>query len=273
MAKVIAVTNRKGGVGKSTVVTHTAAGLAQKGYRVGLVDTDSQGNASMMLGIEPKNSLYDWLINKAPLEDVAHYVPRENYTTEHSTIGGHLALISSAGETYKIPNSLEQDETFLFFESLEHFANEDNLDYIFIDTNPSVSLFDASIYLAVDAFIYVTECESMSLAGVQSAVAQMRNFRTQRQRYFNRDTRVLGIVPNKFRSRTRLHQKNLRALHGAFGGLVWQPMVLRTLWPESGNLNQPIFLYDPESKAAADAWQLVNRTEQELQQWEVTVQS
>jgi len=270
--KVIAVTNRKGGVGKSTMTSHIAAGLARKGYNVGLIDTDSQGHAGMMLGLPPEDGLYNLLIEKDthPLEDVIRIVPKENY----GEIGevGNLYLIPSAENTYKIPHLLQADESFLFFAKVEDFSEVAQLDFVLIDTNPSMSMFDGSIYLAADAFIYVTECEMLSLQGVQKALQQMNNFRTQRKRFLQRDSKVLGIIPNKYRVKTLIHERNVEVLQDAFGDLVWEPIMLRTIWAEASNFHTPVFIHAPESKAAQQAWEIVNRTERELRVWQTTTE-
>lgn len=264
--KIIAVTNRKGGVGKSTMSSHLAAGLAVKGYSVGLVDTDSQGHGGMMLGIRPEDGLFNLLINKTELDDVVRLIPKENYTTPETT--GQLFLIPSSERTYQIPYMLQQDESFLFLEKMEKFAERGNLDFIVIDTNPSLSLFDGSIYLAADGFVYVTECETMSMQGVKQAFEQMKRFSVQRQKYLRRDTKILGIIPNKFRQKTLIHQRNVDALRNAFGELVWNPVALRTIWTEASNFYQPVFLAAPDSAAAADAMYIVSQAEKGLLQWQ-----
>lgn len=264
--KTIAITNRKGGVGKSTMSSHIAAGLALKGYNVALVDTDSQGNAGLMLGIGQEDGLFNLLIEKKPLDEVVRYVPKENYGNPEVT--GNLILIPSADRTYQIPYMLKSDESFLFLEKLEELGQSANLDYIIVDTNPSLSLFDGSVYLASDAFIYVTECEMLSLQGVQRAFEQLKNFSKQRRRYLQRESKILGVIPNKFRSKTIIHQENIKKLIGAFGDLVWDPIVLRTIWTECSNVYQPVFLAAPDSAAAVQAWDIVNRTERELQAWQ-----
>lgn len=266
--KTIAVTNRKGGVGKSTMSSHIAVGLAYKGYNVALVDTDSQGNAGLMLGIGQEDGLFDLLIEKKPLDDVVRYVPKENYGS--ADVSGNLLLIPSSDRTYQIPYMLKSDESFLFLEKLEEFGANAKLDYIVIDTNPSLSLFDGSVYLAADAFVYVTECEMLSLQGVQRAFEQLKNFGKQRRRYLQRESKILGIIPNKFRSKTIIHQENIKKLIGAFGDLVWDPVVLRTIWTECSNIYQPVFLAAPDSAASKQAWDIVNRAEKELLEWQKT---
>ncbi len=265
---IIAITNRKGGVGKSTIASHLAAGLAIKGYNVGLVDTDSQGNASDMLGLAPSDGLYRLLVDKAPLHEVAVLVPKENYG-DH-TVTGNLALIPGHRNTYKIPHLLQSDETFLFLERLEEFQQRAQLHYTIVDTSPSLSMFDGSIYLAADAFLYVTETELLSMRGIQEAMKQLENFSAQRQRFMNKTSRVLGIIPNKFRSKTIIHQENLKLLQEAFGQVVWNPVALRTIWTECSNYHRPVFIEAPESPAARQAWEIVNRVEAEVLAWQRT---
>lgn len=263
---IIAVTNRKGGVGKSTIASHIAAGLATRGYYVGLVDTDSQGNASIMLGIASDNGLHKLMIDKAPLSEVVIQVPLENYATSEAQ--GKLYLIPSSRLTYEIPYRLSEADTFLFFEQMEAFSAAYNLDVILIDTNPSLSMFDGSIYLAADGFIYVTECEMLSLDGVREATEQMERFTHVRRRYLNRDSRILGIVPNKYRGNTIIHQENLKHLKEAFGEQVWPPVPLHTIWTECSNLYRPVFLEAPKSRAARHAWAIVDYVERSIESWE-----
>ena len=264
---IVTVTNRKGGVGKSTMAIHIAAGLALKGYRVGLVDTDSQGNGTLMLGMQKEDGLFYLLVEKQPLEQVARHVPIENFGAVDTP--GYLMLIPSAEKTFRIPYLLEDDDGFLFLETMEHFGDTYQLDYIIIDTNPSLSLFDGSIYLASDAFIYVTECEHLSLDGIQSAYRQMQKFGAQRRKYLHRpDSRLIGIIPNKYRANTVIHEVNLKELRNVFFQMVWEPIVLRTLWTEASTLRQPVFMAFPDSLAAQEARQMINRTEQELRLWQ-----
>lgn len=266
--KIIAVTNRKGGVGKSTMTTHIAAGLATKGLNVAIVDTDSQGHASLMLGMPDQNGLYAALIEKKPLDQVVQLVSPDVYSIPDNPSQGNLYLLPSSDFTYKIPHELQQNETFLFLETLETMGGWLNLDAILIDTNPTLSLFDGSVYLAADGYIYVTECERLSIDGVESAVNQMTGFARQRQKYLNRDSRVLGIIPNKMRPKTMVHRMNISAIADAYPGLVWPPVTLRTAWVESANLQEMIYKYAPDGQEARDAWQLVDRTMEGLK-WQI----
>lgn len=262
--KIVAVTNRKGGVGKSTMSTHTAAGLATLGLNVGLVDTDSQGHAGLMLGMDDENGLYSAMIEKKPLDQVVRLVAPERYSTEDTPAKGNLYLLPSSDRTYKIPFELGQDESFLFLETLEQMGEWLNLDVILIDTNPTMNLFDGSIYLAADGYIYVTECERLSLDGVQSAIQQMTRFGKQREKYLGRRSEILGIIPNKFRANTHVHRMNIAAVAKALPGKVWQPVTLRTAWVESANLQEMIYKYAPSGQESRDAWNVTTKTVEAL---------
>lgn len=259
--KIIAVTNRKGGVGKSTMTTHIAAGLALAGLNVGIVDTDSQGHAGMMLGQAEENGLYAALIEKKPLDEVARLVQPERYIPDgHLNQGGNLWLLPSSDRTYRIPYELQQDENFLFLETLEQFGEQAKLDAILVDTNPTLSLFDGAVWLAADGYIYVTECERLSIDGIQGAIEQMSRVNRQRAKYLNRESKILGIIPNKMRPSTTVHRMNISAIASAYPGLVWPPVTLRTAWVEAANLQELIYRYAPGGQECRDAYAVVTKT-------------
>lgn len=267
--KIISVTNRKGGVGKTTVVTTLATGLAIRGYNVGLVDTDSQGHAGLMLGMPDENGLFNTLIEKQPIADTVRIVPPGQYAPPDSPAQGNLYLLPAGDKTYKIPYELGPDESFLFLDILEQMGDLFQLDAIFIDTNPTMSMFDGAIYLATDGFIYVTECERLSFDGIQKAVEQMQTFSATRKRFLHRDSRIVGIIPNKMRANTTVHRHNLQLLAQAYGDLVWSPVVLRTTWTEASNFGEMLFRYAPTSYEASEAWRLVEHTRKALDAWQI----
>lgn len=259
-AQIIAITNRKGGVGKSTMTAHLGAGLALAGLNVGIVDTDSQGHAGRMLGLPAEDGLYNVMINKLPLEQAVRLVDDARYVAEGRVkVGGNVYALPSSSLTYKIPLELQESDGFLFLETVEAMVTTWDLDVVLIDTNPTLSLFDGSVYLAADGFIYVTECEAMSLEGVQTAMTQMRKFGVQRERYLHRKSRVLGIIPNKLRANTAVHRQNIEALGKAYPGLVWPAVPLRTGWGEAANLHETVYRYAPNKTEARSAFQLVER--------------
>jgi chromosome partitioning protein len=265
MTHVIAVTNRKGGVGKSTVSTHLAAGLATRGYQVAIVDTDSQGHAALMLGMPDENGLYNVMIDKQPMEAALRLVPQEQYSTPDDPARGNLWLLPSSDKTFQIPDRLEPDETFLFVALMDALGEGLNLDYIIIDTNPTLSLLDGAIWMAVDGYLYVTECSRLSFDGVNRAIEQLQRFSAQRKKFLHRDSRVLGIIPNKMRMDTKLHRYNVEKLGEGYPGLVWTPMRLRIAWEEATNNQELMYTYSPGGQEADDAWAIVTRAIREME--------
>lgn len=276
--KVLAITNRKGGVGKSTMATHLSAGLATLGHRVGLVDTDSQGHCSLMLNMLdeeglPENGLFNLLIEKQALESVVRPVPAAHYSTPDHPGQGELFLIPSGEKTYRIPSELSEVEGFLFLKTMEMFAAQYTLDVIIVDTNPTMNKMDGMVYLGVDGHIYVTECEHLSFDGLQKAVNQLTGFLEHRRNYLGRDTRLLGIIPNKFDQRTHLHRRNLTALAEAYPGLVLSPVIKRIIWAAATQAYELVYTFAPGGQEAADAWQIVEWTRRKLEAWEAEASS
>lgn len=267
--KVITVTNRKGGVGKSTFAAHLAAGLAIRGNRVGMVDTDSQGHLSMLFGIEPTNALYEVMINQQPIEDHILVLGADMYTTPDQPPKGALFLLSAYDRTYKIPHELDETDAFVGCNLMTNFGDVANLDYIIVDSQPSMTKLDGAIYLATDGFLFVTELETLAMRGLRDAVAQVERFSSQRDKWLNLTTEIVGIVPNKMRVNTVVHQENISTLaqtYGRFkdGGLVLPPCRLLTVWSQSSDMRQPMFKYMPTGEAATDAWNVVDAVQVRL---------
>lgn len=264
-APVIAITNRKGGVGKSTMSTHLATGLATLGYRVGLIDTDSQGHAGLLLKMPAMDALYNILVERHALSDVVREVPSSHYATADLPAKGALYLLSSAERTMHIPHLLQETDTFLFVQLTEAFAADYALDVIILDTHPTLSKIDGMVWLSVDGFIYVTECSRLSFDGIAKAVDQLKSFGAMRKRYMQRETSIIGIIPNKLRSDTRLHRQNIAKLARKFGEeRVWTPVRLRIAWEEAANELETIYTWSPSGEEAEDAWRIVRRTEEAL---------
>lgn len=268
MARVITVKNYKGGVGKTTVSDHVAGGLAAMGYRVGLMDTDSSGDASMMLNMPEENGLFNLLIEDAALDSVVREVPPEHYATSNHYSGGSLLLIPSSSKTRGIPNLLkdEPEGVFRFVAMTDRFAEAYALDVIVVDTNPSMSDADTILNMATDYYLYVTECTRLSYSGLTKALHSFQVFGEQRRRFMNRASSVLGIVPNKMQQQTVLHRRNIEALGKKFGtDLVWPPIIAGIEWQNAADAKQLIYTWSPNGQEAHLAWDMVNRVIRELE--------
>lgn len=263
---VLSIANMKGGTGKSTVATHIAAGLAMRGRKVLVLDTDPQGHAATLLGLPKEDGLYQMIVEKANLTDIIRPVSPDVFSPPRAKPSGHLFLLPSSHKTHVIP-FLEQDP-FLFGDRLEEMADLFGFDVVMIDTAPTASMFDASVYLATDGFIYVTECEMLSFDGIREGLAQISRFGKKREARGDIPNRVLGIVPNKVRLSTLNHRHNIAKLHEAFPGMVWDAVAQRTVWTEASNYGQLVYAYAPSGGAADDAWKLVTQTEKVISEWQ-----
>lgn len=258
--KIIAVTNEKGGTGKSTISVHLTAGLAIRGHRVLLIDSDPQGHATVAFGGKKEPGLYELLVRDAPFKDVLRLVNKKSYESPTEPAKGELYLIPSNIETRVIPMMIS--DALKIHKRLRQL--EDMIDIVVFDTAPTPSLLHASIYLAADYILYPTTCEYLSFDGLVESLAHRQAAQPMRQQYGLDTLDVLGIVPTMFRSGTLEHSENLNALRQQFGELVWRPIPQRTIWAEASSRHQAVFALAPDSKAAQDAWYIVDRAEETM---------
>jgi chromosome partitioning protein len=274
--KVINIAQRKGGTGKTTFATHIAAGLAIMGHKVGLIDTDSQGHCALHFDLEPSNALYALLVEGVSIADVGILVEPERYTVHDRPVQGDglLAFIPSDDRTYQIMPEIssDPDAPFRFLNLVEDFGTMLDLDYIIVDTQPSISPLDTLIYLATDAFLYPTEVHEASIMKIGQSIKQAQNFAKQRKRVLGMDTRVIGILPNMMQINHVIHQENLSLLardYGMFkdGGLVMSPVRLLTTWQQASSFRMPVYKYEPTGAAAREAWNVVGNVIERVEAW------
>jgi chromosome partitioning protein len=257
--KIITLLNEKGGVGKTTVATHIAAGLAIRGHRVVLVDADPQGHATIAFGLTKEPGFYDLIVRNAPFQDVLRPVPAERFNVpdEAKNTKGQLLIVPSNTETRSI--AVNTSDAFTVLKRFNQLRSA--IDYIIVDTSPTPSLLHASIYMATDGIIYPTKCEAWSFDGLRESFEHKNQFTSLRQNYNLADIRVIGIVPTMFRSKTLEHRENLANLRQAFGDLVWKPLPVRTIWAEVASARRTVFSLAPGTATEADAWGLIDQLE------------
>lgn len=259
--KIVTLLNEKGGVGKTTLAIHIAAGLAIRGYRVVLADTDMQANATLAFGLSPEPCIYNLLVrpDDTPIRDALRPVAKSRLAVpdEMDNVKGALYVIPSNPETRNIPNSISDGSIVL-----ERFKELENLiDYVIVDTSPTANMLHSAIYAATDSIIYPTRLEEWSFIGLNSAINRRKQADALRQYYQFPPIEVIGIVPMMTKMRTILHQDNYTKLVNAFGDIVLEPIASRTVWAEAATHYLPLFGFEPESQATEDAWRVVDTVE------------
>jgi chromosome partitioning protein len=239
-ARIIAVANQKGGVGKSTTAVSLGASLAELGHRVLVVDLDPQGNASTGLGIrheEREVTVYDVLADEAPIEQAIVPTPIDNLFAIPSTIdlaGAEIELVSQFSRELRLRKAIEP-------------LKQDAYDFVFLDCPPSLGLLTVNALAAAEELIVPIQCEYYALEGLGQL---LRNVRLVQQNV-NTGLRLTGIVMTMFNPRTKLSEQVVAEVRRFFGDRVYQTVIPRTVrLSEAPGFGQPITVYDPASKGA-----------------------
>ena len=239
MAKIFCVANQKGGVGKTTTAVNLAAGLAQIGQRVLLVDLDPQGNATMGAGINKgtlKGSIYEVLLG---LSDVAS-------TRLKSEPGGFDMLPANrelAGAEVELVQ-LEQREKRL----KDALALVDvDYDFILIDCPPALSMLTLNGLCAAHGVIIPMQCEYYALEGLSDLVNTIKKVHAN----LNPDLKIIGLLRVMFDPRMTLSQQVSAQLEQHFGDKVFQTIIPRNVrLAEAPSYGLPGVTFDPSSKGA-----------------------
>ncbi len=250
---IITLLNEKGGVGKTTLSFHVAAGLAVAGFRVVAIDADAQGSLTETMGFQQSPALYDLIVRNQPFRNVLRFVNPEIYEYPNREVTGQLFLLPSNVETQSIASNSTDALAFV-----RRFTElEDAVDFVIIDTSPTPSLLHGAIYLATDAILYPTKCEYLSFRGLQNSFMHRDENERYRSQFNFAPITNLGIVPNIYRHSTLEHRENLTELRETYGGLVWQPIPQSTIWTESSRVHRSIWNYAPASPSAKHGWNLL----------------
>ncbi len=239
-ARIIAIANQKGGVGKSTTAVSLGAALADIGYRVLVADLDPQGNASTGMGIRHdarEVTVYDVVVSEADIQLAIVPTPVERLHAVPATIdlaGAEIELVSQFSRESRLKKALEP-------------VGEGVYDFILLDCPPSLGLLTINALTAAEELIVPIQCEYYALEGLGQL---LRNVSLVQQN-INSGLRLSGIVMTMFDPRTKLSEQVVQEVQRYFGDLVYGVIIPRTVrLSEAPGFGQPITVYDPKSKGA-----------------------
>ena len=238
MARIIAIANQKGGVGKTTTAVNLAAALARAPKRVLLVDLDSQGNATMGSGVDKRDleaSSYDVLLQEAEARAVIVKTPEEFDLLPGNIdlTAAEIQLMDVDGREQKLKDALEPLRA--------------DYDYILIDCPPALSLLTLNALTAADSVIVPMQCEYYALEGLSALIETIDALRQR----LNPALEIEGVLRTMFDVRNNLANAVSAELTEHFGDRVFRTIVPRNVrLAEAPSHGQPITQYDRESRGS-----------------------
>lgn len=240
--RIIAISNQKGGVGKTTTAINLSACLAARGVRVLLIDLDPQANATSGVGLQQEDggSLYPCLIGDVRPQDVI--VPANT---------ANLSIIRSAQELAGCEIELAQAGNHLarLREVLGLLRPDERFDYVIMDCPPSLGVLMTSALSAADELLVPIQCEYFGLEGLSKIVQVVQQIRDCGA---NPGLLLEGIVMTMFDTRANLAQQVVNDVRNYFSEVVYQTVIPRTIrLGEAPSFGKSILEYDPNGKGAA----------------------
>lgn len=239
VGKIIAITNQKGGVGKTTTSVNLGACLAYIGKKVLLVDIDPQGNATSGVGIDKADvnqCIYDVLVDDVEVSDIIKQTNVENLRVIPATIqlaGAEIELVPTISREVRLKRALEDVK--------------DHYDYVIIDCPPSLGLLTINALTASDAVIIPVQCEYYALEGLSQLLNTVRLV----QKHLNHDLQIEGVLLTMLDARTNLGIQVIEEVKKYFQDKVYRTIIPRNIrLSEAPSHGEPIIIYDPKSRGA-----------------------
>src|SRR5919199_324632 len=235
-AQVIAFTNQKGGVAKTTTTLNLAAAFAERGFRVLCVDLDPQANLTMSQGIDPDSlevSMYDVLVHGTSIREVIRKREVDVACASIDLAGAEIAMSTMIGRERALQKGLD--------------PVKEDYDFIFIDTPPSLGLLTINALTASDKVIVPVQCEYLSMRGL----VQLQNTLSMIRENLNPDVEIEGILPTLVDNRTVHAKEAIEILEENFGDRVFASRINKTVrFAEAPVKGMSVLKYDPDGKAA-----------------------
>ena len=239
MAKIFAIANQKGGVGKTTTTVNLAAALGASGLRILLIDLDPQGNATMGSGIDKrslKTSVYQLLLGLAPAASVVRRSETGGYDVlpaNRDLAGAELDLVDMESRETRLKGALA--------------AHLEAYDFVLIDCPPALSLLTLNGLTAAHGVIIPMQCEYYALEGLSDLVNTIK----QVHRNLNRELEIIGLLRVMFDPRSTLANQVSAQLESHFGDKVFKTLVPRNVrLAEAPSYGMPGVVFDKSSKGA-----------------------
>ena len=239
MGRIIAITNQKGGVGKTTTAVNLSAALGQLGKRVLLIDIDPQGNATSGLGVNKRDipsSTYDLIIAAADVKDVIRKTPYENVDILPSNIelaGAEIELVELDHRESRLKRAIAP--------VVEQY------DYILIDCPPSLGLITLNGLTACGSILVPIQCEYYALEGLSQLIATVR----QVKRLYNPRIEIEGVLLTMYDARLNLTVQVVQEVKKYFADKVYATAIPRNVrLSEAPSFGQPVAYFDRSSKGA-----------------------
>ena len=233
MPRIIAIANRKGGVGKTTTTVNVATAMAATGKKVLVIDLDPQGNASTSMGVDKRGrmvSSYEVLLGTRKLSEAIVWTEIPNFSLVPSSpdlAGAEIELVDMDNREYALKKAIQRDAV--------------NYDYVLIDCPPSLSLVTINALVAANAVIVPLQCEFLALEGITDLI---RNINTIKKR-FNPSLELQGVVLTMYDKRNNLTQMVEEDVRNFFGKKVYNTVIPRNVRvSEAPSHGKPVLLYD-----------------------------
>ena len=237
--RIFCVANQKGGVGKTTTTVNLAAGLAQVGQRVLVIDLDPQGNATMGSGIDKRQlelSVYDVLLESSSIAEARQHAQRAGY----HVLGANRELAGAEVELVKLERREMRLRTALL-------AVQHDYDFVLMDCPPSLSMLTLNGLCAAHGVIVPMQCEYFALEGLSDLVNTIKQVHAN----LNADLQIIGLLRVMFDPRITLQQQVSEQLKAHFGDKVFNTVIPRNVrLAEAPSYGLPGVCFDPASKGA-----------------------